>query len=190
MTHFIRSFLFVFLFLASCKKTSIKNNENSKLVTPKIENIKIHWSPSSDFLVNIDTLLSYEKEFECDSVIGVNYIGFDGYGHSFYPINKKGESINTIKTSQKLEYNQILKLNLILGDKKTFENPNSAACYNPRLAFIYFKDNKVICQTQICLECSQFQSTAKTAGIKTDSFNDKAYKELTKLSNELGLNNL
>ena len=190
MTNFIKSFLLVFLFLASCKNTSLKNNENYQLVTPKIESAEIRWATTNDFLVNIDTLLSYEKGFECDSVIGVNYIGFDGYGHSFYPINKKGRSINTIKSRHKLEHNQISKLNAIIGNKKTYKNPNLTACYNPRLGFIYFKNNKVICQTQICLECSQLQSTAKTAGEKSDAFNDKAYKELTKLSNELGLNNL
>ncbi|MFH6999940.1 hypothetical protein ACHRVZ_18610 [Flavobacterium sp. FlaQc-57] len=189
MTNFIKSILLAFLFLTSCKNTSVKDNENFKLLPPKITNLKIRWVTANEFLVNIDTLLSYEKKFEYDSVIGVNYIGFDGYGHSFYPINKDGRSINTIKNRQKLDRNQTLKLNAILGDKKTFENPNMAACYNPRLGFIYFKDNKVICQTQICLECSQLQSTAKTARINSGAFNDKAGKELTKLTNELGLNN-
>ncbi|WPO79104.1 hypothetical protein [Flavobacterium sp. KACC 22761] len=176
------------MFLASCKNSPVKNDENSKLLPPKIESEKIRWATTNHFLIDIDTLLSYEKEFECDSVIGVNYIGFDGYGHSFYPINKNGKSISTIKTRQKLERKQILKLNAILGNKKTFKNPNLYACYNPRLGFIYFKDNKIICQTQICLECSQLESTAKTAGIKSGAFNEKARKELRKLSNELGLN--
>jgi len=190
MTNFIKSILLAFLFLASCKNKSVKNNENFKLLPPKIESVKIRWATTNEFVVSTDSLLSYEKKFECDSVIGVNYIGFDGNGHSFYPINKRGRSINTIKSRQKLEHNQISKLNAIIGNKKTYKNPNLTACYNPRLGFIYFKNNKVICQTQICLECSQLQSTAKTAGEKSDAFNDKARKELTKLSNELGLNNL
>jgi hypothetical protein len=190
MTNFIKSILLAFLFLASCKNKSVKNNENFKLLPPKIESVKIRWATTNEFVVSTDSLLSYEKKIECDSVIGVNYIGFDGNGHSFYPINKRGRSINTIKSRQKLEHNQISKLNAIIGNKKTYKNPNLTACYNPRLGFIYFKNNKVICQTQICLECSQLQSTAKTAGEKSDAFNDKARKELTKLSNELGLNNL
>lgn len=178
--------LILFLTLTSCKKEAEnRNTDHLLLPPPKASKIEIKWLAENTVKLKIDSLISYQKGFESDSVIGINYIGFEGE-HYFYPINERGQFINTILKKQKLTSGQISKLSSIIGNKKTYENPNIAGCYEPRLAFIYFKNNEVICQTQICLECSQLASTAETVKNADGDFNKEAYKELKKINSELG----
>ena len=81
-------------------------------------------------------------------------------------------------------------MNSILGSKETYKNPSIIGCYEPRLAFIYYKKNKVIGQTQICLSCAQLRSTAQTVeGEYGNLFNEKATEELNALRTELGFSN-
>lgn len=107
----------------------------------------------------INNNLSHAKGFQCDSVVGIDYIGFEGE-HTYMPIGKSGHYINSIKKTKKLSANQIVRLNKILGSSKTYENPSIVACYEPQLAFIFFRKDVVIAQTQICLSCAQLRSTA------------------------------
>lgn len=177
--------IFILTFVSCKKEAENKNIELPLIPPPKATSIEIKWLNKNPVKIKIDDHLSYQKGFKCDSVIGVDYIGFES-GHYYYPINKKGQFINTIHKKRKLTQDQILKLSSIIGNKKTYENPNIAYCYEPRLAFLYFKNNEVICQTQICLECSQLISTAETVKNKDGDFNNQARKEFEKLHNELG----
>lgn len=177
---------FLSLFLVSCTKTFEKKQDTPANVPPKKERIKIGWLTDKIAKMEIDTSLSYQKGFECDAVIGIDYVGFEGE-HFYYPINEKGQFINTIYKKQKLNKSQFLELNSIIGNKKTYENPEMTFCYEPRLAFVYFKNNKVIGQTQICLGCSQIQSTVKTLdGDSGGLINKKATEKLNNLRNKLG----
>jgi hypothetical protein len=181
----LQIFVFISLFAISCKKNVEIQKQYPKL-PPKAERIKIHWLTNKTNSMAINPLLSHQKGFECDSVIGIDYIGFEGE-HFYYPINEKGELINTIIKKQKLNRKQFLKLNSILGNRDTYKNPNIVGCYEPRLGFVYFKNNKVIGQTQICLSCAQLRSTAETVeGELGELFNEKATKELNELRIELG----
>ncbi|TDP02483.1 hypothetical protein EV145_103473 [Flavobacterium sp. 245] len=174
----------MFLVLTSCKNMS-KKEYNYPELPPKPPRIKIFWLNDKTANIKIDRTLSYSKDIKCDSVLGVNYIGFSGE-HFFYPINEKGKYINTISQTKKLNQNQISRLNKIIGNKKTYKNPNIAACYEPRLAFIYFKNDTVICQTQICLSCNQLHSSAALADGADGNLNNEAVKKITKLHDELG----
>ncbi len=173
------------MILTSCKNVSKKENDYQE-IPPKAPTTKILWLNDKIESIKTDPTLSYSKGIKCDSVIGVNYIGFSGE-HFFNPINEKGQYISTIKQTQKLNQNQVSRLNSIIGNKKTYENPNIAGCYEPRLAFIYFKNNTVICQTQICLSCNQLNSSAHIADEVDGNLNEEAVKKLTELQNELGL---
>ncbi|KAF2517342.1 hypothetical protein [Flavobacterium foetidum] len=147
---------------------------------PKTE---IKWVIENPVKIKTKSNLSYLKGFECDSVIGIDYIGFSGE-HYYSPINEKGNYISTIRKKQKLSREQISRLNSILSNKKMFENPNIAGCYQPRLGFVYFRNNEVICQTIVCIACSQLESSAETADLN-GNFNQKAKLELKKLTSEL-----
>lgn len=179
-------FLF-FLVIVSCKKEIIvENNENVNLPPPAPPKEKISWLKKSKVEIEINNQLSHQIGFECDSVIGIDYIGFENEDF-YFPINEKGEFISSVKKKKKLNKKQFLKLNSILGNKKTYENPQIIGCYEPRLGFIYYIKNKVVGQTQICLDCAQLHSTAKTIDKQYGGLiNDVARKELGKLKIELG----
>lgn len=177
--------LFVLLAFASCKnETENKNTAMPLPILTKAPKAEIKWLTENPVKIKTKSNLSYLKGFECDSVIGIDYIGFSG--EDFYtPINKKGQYISTIRKKQKLTEEQITRLNSILSNKKMFENPNIAGCYQPRLGFIYFKNNEVICQTIVCISCSQLESSAETAS-SHGNFNEKANSKFKKLNTELG----
>ena len=147
----------------------------------------IYWRLDKISEVLIDKNLSHKKGFEYDSIIGIDYIGFD-HERFFYPVNNTGNYTSSIKNSKKLNEAQILKLFSILSDKNTYKNPRIVGCYEPRLAFLYFKNNKIIAQTQICLSCAQLRSTAKTvSGQYGGLFNQAATNKLDRLRIELKL---
>jgi len=178
--------LLIFLSCNKAKETEIIRAVNLPPPPPK-ENIT--WIKTSKNTLELDKSLSHNRGFECDSVIGIDYVGFEGE-HFFYPINDKGEFISSIKKKQKLSNKQFMKLNSILGSKETYKNPRIVGCYEPRFAFVYYKGNKVIGQTQICLSCAQLRSTAQTVeGEYGNLFNEKATEELNMLRTELGFSN-
>lgn len=183
-----KALILLLIFLSCNKEKETKNIPYCKL-PPKAAKESIHWIKSPKNIVEIDKSLSHKKGFECDSVIGVDYVGFEGE-HFFYPINENGEFISSIKKKQKLSKEQFLKLNSILGNKETYKNPRIIGCYEPRLAFIYYKQNKIIGQTQVCLSCAQLRSTAETVnGEYGNLFNEKATEKLNNLRIELGFSN-
>ena len=180
--------LILLLFFLSCNKTKINKELSYELPPkpPKSENI--FWLKNIKTEIEIDENLSHQKGFVCDSVIGVDYIGFEREDF-YYPINEKGEFITSIKKKIKLTENQFVKLKSIIGNKKTYKNPRIVGCYEPRLGFIYYKKNKIVGQTQICLSCAQLNSTAKTVKNEYGNlFNEKATEQLNDLRIEIGFN--
>lgn len=178
-------FLFIILIFTSCKKVEENENTfNAFPLPPPPPKVKVKWLTENPIKLKNNSNLSYIKGFECDSVIGIDYIGHEGE-YTFAPINEKGQFINTIRKRQKLNLFQISELNAIISNKKTYENANMSSCYEPELAFIYFKNNQVICQTILCLECSRIQSTADF-GNNNGEFNEIARIKLKKLHNVLG----
>lgn len=178
------------LFNPNNNSTSIDTIEfaNDEIVFDSIDNKQnsIYWRQDKILEILIDKNISHKKGFEYDSIIGVDYIGFD-HEHFFYPINNKGQYSSSIKKYQKLNEIQAYKLFSILSDKNTYENPRIVGCYEPRLAFVYFKNNQIIAQTQICLSCAQLRSTAKTvSGQYGGLFNQLATDKLDSLRIELG----
>jgi hypothetical protein len=183
----VKSLILLFIII-SCNKTKINKEITYKLPAPPSKAENIYWVKKLNTEIEIDENLSHQKGFECDSVIGVDYIGFNGED-SYYPINEKGEFISSIKKKAKLTESQFTKLKSIIGNKKTYKNPRIVGCYEPRLGFIYYKKNKIVGQTQICLSCAQLNSTAKTIKDEYGNlFNEKATEQLNDLRIEIGFN--
>lgn len=137
-------------------------------------------------ILQIDTSLSHQKNgFPCDSVIAIDYNGAFGE-HTYEPLNKKGQWINTIKNRRKLTNKQVEFIHSVFGDPKTFKNPMMVACYEPRLGFVFYKHSKVIAQSAVCLGCAGIESSATLgSGDHYASFNEKAEDMLTTLYKEL-----
>lgn len=146
------------------------------------------WVKKHNVAISLDTsLCHYGRNFITDSVVGIDYIGFNGED-TFYPINKNGIIANTIKKKKRLNSNQVLRLHKMLSNSKFYVNPRIVACYEPQLAFVYFRKGKVIAQTQVCLSCAGLRSTAKIMPKKFGGlFNQIATIEFRKFAKELGL---
>jgi hypothetical protein len=168
-------------------KGDTTNEITKNKAAPKDE---ILWLDSSKVIYAVDTFLTHKgKAFYCDSVIAIDYKGFLGE-HTFLPLNDKGQWINTIKKSKKLSSEQIQTLHNVLGDKNSFLHPMMVSCYQPRLGIVYFKDNKVIGQSTICLSCARLESTAKLGNDNNySSFSKQTLRRLEKICFELQLSN-
>jgi len=184
---------FLFLTLISCNDTTNKNNvaEPKDTATRPVTDeslfgYKISWLDSSKIIYQVDTFLTHKgKGFLCDSVIAIDYTGFLGE-HTYMPLNEKGQWINTIVKRKKLTDDQLQLIHSVFGDKKSFYNPMMVGCYEPRLGIVYFKDNKVIGQSAICLGCARLESTAKLGnGDNYSSFSEHTLRRLEQLCSEL-----
>ena len=179
--------IFILFFFCFCNKNNNASIVENKKDSTTVRIDSLYWRQDKIIELQIDKNLSHQNGFTCDSVVGIDYVGFDGE-HSFFPVNKKGQFISTIIKTQKLDQRQIIRLNAIMGDSLTYKNPRIVGCYEPRLAFVYYKGNKVIGQTQICLSCAQLRSTAMTVNNEYGGlFNEKATQQIDNLRIELGL---
>lgn len=149
-------------FIFSCqKKTEISNN------LPKQ---KIETAISEAETVNAlkeDSLLSYLKtaktlkpntknglpfsKIDYDKIVAYDYKGDE----EMYPavIDKNGKFISIIEKQQFLSQDQADKILSALSKKGSYGEA-SAACFNPHLGLVFFKDNKKVNQINICLGCN------------------------------------
>lgn len=75
-------------------RIAIDDTQNSP--PKKRKYFPITWIENDKVTLDIDSNLSYRrKAFNCDSVIAIDYVGFEN-DHSFYPINENGMWISTI----------------------------------------------------------------------------------------------
>lgn len=183
----------IFWTFVSCNNTTSKNpvaapkDTAARAVTDEsFFGYKISWLDSSKVTYQVDTFLTHkDKGFLCDSAVAIDYTGFLGE-HTYMPLNDKGQWINTIEKRKKLTGAQIQLIHSVFGDKKSFGSPMMVSCYEPRLGIIYFKDNKVIGQSAICLGCARLESTAKLGnGDNYSSFSESTLRRLEKLCSDL-----
>lgn len=182
------------MLVSSCNEIETKDEytNNKDSISPAIteydtlRNIDIQWLDSAKVNYNIDTSLSHiGAGFSFDSAITVEYTGY-WVEDIFLPINDKGQWISNITKRKKLTLSQLDLIHSIFGSRKAFNNPQVIPCYEPRHGIIYFKDNKVICQSAICIDCARLQSTAKLGdGTNYSSFNQKTQKQLEQLCIDL-----
>lgn len=178
----------ILLFTYSCRQNKLKTF-NEVIIKP-VSELKIKWSDSLKYIIKYDKRISYVlNNLKSDSVLLFDYIGFEGE-HIFFPINEKGELINTINKIIKLEKFQIKLINEIISDNNTYKNPSIIPCFEPHLSIAYFLNGKVIGQTIICLSCSRIASTIPFNSENDGSLiNKEATSKLITLCNSLNLTN-
>jgi hypothetical protein len=130
-----------------------------------------------------------------DKVIGYDFAGSE----DLYPavIDKQGKFVPVILRQQSLTQEQADKILSALTSRSTYGEA-TAACFQPHFALVFYKDNKVINQINICLDCNYLISDiaipAEThkkvnAGTKDEyaitGFTDKGRKAIVDLCKEL-----
>lgn len=72
-------------------------------------------------------------------------------------IDKKGKFIPIIEKQQFLTQKQADKILSVLTKKSSY-GESSAACFNPHLGLVFFKNNRKVNQISICLDCNNSTS--------------------------------
>ncbi|TMI62399.1 MAG: hypothetical protein E6H07_13340 [Bacteroidetes bacterium] len=172
----------------SSQNSQLTSQDTGKIANPEQQlfGSSIKWLDSSKVEMAIDTTISYKtKNFDCDSVLAIDYTGFEGE-YTFLPLNDKGQWINKIQQVKKLTQQQEDYVATVIGDKKSYSNPVLVACYEPRHGIVYFKNGRVIGQTAICLSCARLESTIKIGDPKREGLlNEVGRQKLNRLCKEL-----
>ncbi len=91
-----------------------------------------------------------------DKVVMYEYDG--GKGGDMSIVDPNGNFATTLSAQVTLDSATIKELNKRLTDKKSFGG-GEAACYEPRLAFVYFLKEKIVAKVDICLHCNRLYSS-------------------------------
>ncbi|RYZ95159.1 MAG: hypothetical protein EOP47_26370 [Sphingobacteriaceae bacterium] len=179
------------LFLFACNG-NVKQNEgpdtSAKQAGDTSSVPKPQWQKSPKLTLAINTLLSHKNDaFKCDSAIILSYNGVFGE-HAYFPLNRKGHLIASIKQRKKLTSSQVNTFNKIVGGSGSFKEPVIIHCFKPNIGVLYFKDGMVIAQSIISLDCAKMKSTAKLgSNDHYSSFSQVAVTKLKAFYNELNL---
>ena len=102
---------------------------------------------------------TFSKPFDkvdFDKVIAYDYLGSEEPDPSIF--NEKGGFNNVVLKQKALSEKQVISIINTLSSKKTYGAP-TAACFNPHLAFVFYKNNKSVFVVDICLGCNYLTST-------------------------------
>ena len=95
------------------------------------------------------------KNLEYNKVIAYDY---EGNEEAFGSITKEGHFIPVVTKQKALNQKQSEQIIALLTDKKTY-GESTAACFNPHMAVVFFKDSKVVFKVDICLSCNYLTSS-------------------------------
>lgn len=73
-------------------------------------------------------------------------------------INKDNQLAKTIKKSKTLTSKEATQFSRTIGQKSSY-GKFPAACYEPHLGIVYYKDGKVIQHITVCMDCSRLVSS-------------------------------
>jgi hypothetical protein len=95
------------------------------------------------------------SNLQFDKVVMYEFDG--GKGGDMSVIDKDGKMAQTISKEVVLDKKDIDVLNKKLGSTKSYGG-GEAACYEPRLGFVYYLKNIVVAKVDVCLSCNRLRS--------------------------------
>jgi hypothetical protein len=148
---------------------------------PAYKSIVVNWLNNPIIKLKIQSKLDYrQSNIKCDSVLAIEYTGFEE-GTIFFPINNHSQIISTVIKVVKIDTTKINTFTKLLGDSESYKNNLLISCYEPRFALVYYNKDTIIAQTIICLECARLSSTINIPSPKQSGLINK------KARNQLGL---
>lgn len=124
---------------------------------------------------------------QADSVIAYNWNGNNGSpaNTEHYIVDAYGKFDTKITKQFKLLKLQIQGLKNILTEKSNYEYEGSTAtCFLPHIAFVYYRNNKITGQSNVCFLCEGVKNIPKHNG----SLSEKGTKRLKNFCKSIGLN--
>lgn len=154
-----------------------------------------------EYLQNAPLVLNSKKHsapfdtLQFDKVIAYDY---EGSEEAFGSVIKNGSFISIIEKQQALNDNQV---NYLIDDVLTSNSTyagGTAACFNPHLGIVFFKDLKPVMVIDICLDCNALNASIDIPAslhreisaegesyLAAYGFSDKGQKRIVKLAQEL-----
>ncbi|HCR75764.1 MAG TPA: hypothetical protein DIW37_05040 [Chryseobacterium sp.] len=150
------------ILFSSCEKhtdsTKISSKKDSVQIVSDIPKIKgINRMELMDYVKSSPTIKPNQSNgipfstLDYDKIIAYDFRGDEEMYDA--PIDKQGNFIPIIEKQQFLSQEQADKILKALAKKSSYGEA-SAACFNPHLSLVFFKDNKKINQMSICLDCN------------------------------------
>ncbi|MFP9113548.1 hypothetical protein ACLI1A_06380 [Flavobacterium sp. RHBU_3] len=137
-------------------------NPNRKKPYIKIEDLHTY----ADNAPTIERPENMGKPFDkliFDKVIAYDY---EGSGEPYPSIIEEGD-FNPVVLKQKiLNTEQVNKLIKSLTTPSSYGG-TSASCFDPHLAFLFYKDNKIVYTIDICLDCNRMSTTTEIPAIES-----------------------
>lgn len=154
----------------------------------------ILFSPSIAFAQQDSILIPIDK-LAFDKIVAFNYNlpGDTSYSNRVSNVVVNGKLHDKlIKPGQKISSKQQQELIQALNDTSSYGG-YLAACFEPRLTFIFYKKEKIIGHVDICFECNQLESSIYIPNYNfmlekgLHGFSQKGITKLFKLCQELNM---
>jgi hypothetical protein len=107
------------------------------------------------------------NKLDYNKVIAYDYEG--GKGEGGINIITDGKLAPTVKQQKELTQEQVDDLTNYLGANSTYGG-NKAACFDPHLGIVFYKDRKIVAHISICLECNYLSSSIKIPATAVKKF--------------------
>ena len=130
-------------------------------------NFEISWRDSAVVKFKLAKPTERYPNIIYDSAKIIFYLGYNSGNNSdavsFFPLNKNGRWISTIKRSITISKTDLHIADSLLGNSRSFDNSSAAFSQSPNYGIVYFKDGNAIGQTSIGPGTQTVKSTFQLA---------------------------
>ncbi|BDS11563.1 hypothetical protein [Aureispira anguillae] len=167
-------------------KKNLSSDKEEKNKTVAVENPKIEYDKKEFFddlvyegLERLNTIID-----SSDEVRAYNWNGNSGNAANVFHhiVDGYGKFRTGLSQAIILSPTEVLELKEIIADHSIYAEENSD-CFIPHIAFVYFKNQAVIGQSNICFLCAGIKSIPKS----TKALNILGVRKLRKFCESLGL---
>jgi hypothetical protein len=190
-----RKKIILFLSIILCSiACNVNNTSNKKKELPIIQQKKkveltnhridslLRISKLQEFVLAKNSIF---KNIQFDKVIAYECLG-EAIDDKNLILNSNNKKLARVLYKQKeMTKQEVEKLSRLLSDTNNY-NGKQSACFNPHLGFVFFKNNKIVCQLLICIICNNFKCS-KNLHLFQESFSEKGTQELIQFTKELDL---
>lgn len=174
-----------------------KNVLKTNLVIEKFDPEKFYW----ERFINLKNdkqkfskkhfVMSDNTKIEFNKVLCVDVFCF-GESYQVYRSNAQKKAtvlpnLDIVNFTSKLHEKDVNSIfDTFLNEENFGEYP--AACFEPKLALIFYKDNKFVLEINVCLDCNGIRSSSYIKEIDTDfGFNKKGKRKIIEFCKKLNL---
>ena len=108
---------------------------------------------------NLDTMATNYFELPYDSIVAINHLHFG------IRLARDTAKVDTILKRTTLTPQKAQEIVQILQAKENYDSTSRAKCFEPHIAFIFYRKNEIVGCSSVCLECSMVSSTLKRSSV-------------------------